>query len=82
MNAGNLDRQQQAPAFTSPYVVQARLQRASLRHAAIRGYYLKKGNTEEDWQAVSADSRKFNQVWREMLQIPPGDMPPPEALRR
>jgi hypothetical protein len=78
MNAGR----QQAPVSVNPYAVQARLQRAGMRYAAIRGYYLKQGNTEQDWQAVSADVRLFNRVWREMLQIPPSDIPPPEAFRR
>ncbi|HEY8037147.1 MAG TPA: hypothetical protein VIF37_16315 [Methylobacter sp.] len=53
-----------------------------MHHAAIKSYYLKKGKTEADWQEVCADPRKFNRVWREMLQLPPGDMPPPEAFRR
>ncbi|MDI1278040.1 hypothetical protein [Methylobacter sp.] len=64
------------------HAVHARLQRAKMRYASIKGYYLKYGKTEQDWQSVCADPRKFNGVWREMLQIPPGDMPPPEPFRR
>lgn len=58
------------------------LARAKKRHATIRDYYLKHNRTEQQWQAVTADHHKFNQVWRKMLRLPAGDTPPPEAYRR
>ncbi|MCL7420855.1 MAG: hypothetical protein M8364_08135 [Methylobacter sp.] len=61
---------------------QVQLLRAGIRHGAIRGYFLKRGNTEQEWRAVSADPRKFNLIWRQMLRLPPGDEPPPEPFRR
>jgi len=60
----------------------AQLRRARMRHAAIRGYFLSSGKTEQEWWAVSTDPREFNKIWREMLRLPPGDKPPPEPFRR
>jgi len=58
------------------------LLRVRKRHQAIKQFYLSWGRTEQQWQAVSAAPHKFNQVWRKMLRLPAGDMPPPEAYRR
>lgn len=58
-----------------------RLKRARMHYHTIKGYYLKGGKTLQEWHAVCEDPRKFNRVWRAMLQIPPGDMPPPAAFR-
>jgi len=58
------------------------LLRARKRYQAIKNFYLSRGRTEQQWQAVSADHHKFNQVWRKMLRLPAGDLPPPEAYRR
>jgi hypothetical protein len=58
------------------------LQKAARRHARIRAYYLRHLGDEEDWRAVSADPRRFNQVWRRMLRLAPSDDPPPAEYRR
>ena len=48
---------------------------------AIKAYYLGQGNTEQQWQAVSVDIKKFNQVWRQSLRLPLDDVPPPKQSR-
>lgn len=50
-------------------------------HTAIKAYYIGQGNTEQQWQAVSANLAKFNQVWRQMLRLPSDDAPPPKQWR-
>jgi hypothetical protein len=55
--------------------------RCAARHASIKGFYLKKGNTLADWQIVAQNPTLFNRVWRMMLGIPSGDMPPPVGMR-
>lgn len=50
-------------------------------YRAIKRFYLQHGRTEEQWQAIAADPRKFNRVWRAMLRLPPSDMPPPQGVR-
>jgi O6-methylguanine-DNA--protein-cysteine methyltransferase len=65
----------------SPAETKYRLQRTKMHYLAIKDYFLKSGKTEQQWQTVCQDPRKFNRVWRAMLQIPPGDMPPPAAFR-
>lgn len=56
-------------------------QRAARNYERIRQFYIDKGHTQTQWLAVSADVHNFNRVWRAMLRLPAGDMPPPEALR-
>ena len=56
--------------------------RCAARHASIRGYYLKCGHTPDEWQHVTQDHILYNRIWRSMLGIPPGDMPPPEPFRK
>ena len=44
---------------------------------AVKAHYLSLPNrTVEGWQAVATDPRKFNRVWRHLLQLPPSDKPP------
>jgi hypothetical protein len=59
-----------------------RLAIAARRHRLIRHYFLRQLGDEEDWRAVSADPRRFNQVWRRMLRLAPSDDPPPAEYRR
>jgi hypothetical protein len=59
-----------------------RLEKAARRHAQIRDYFLRRIGTEDQWRAVSADHRRFNQVWRRMLRLAPDDSPPPAEYRR
>jgi hypothetical protein len=60
---------------------QYRLQKAARRHAKIRDYFLRRLGTEAQWREVSADHRRFNQVWRRMLNLTPDDSPPPAEYR-
>jgi hypothetical protein len=53
-----------------------------MRHQCIRNYYLKYIGDEAKWQAITQDPRQFNEVWRKMLRLPAGDMPPPPEFRR
>ncbi|MDP1771756.1 MAG: hypothetical protein Q8L15_05675 [Methylobacter sp.] len=50
-------------------------------HHAIKSYYLGQGHSLEQWQAVSSDLKKFNQVWRQSLRLPLDDAPPPLQWR-
>lgn len=50
-------------------------------HQAIKAYYIGQGHTPEQWQAVSSDLKKFNQVWRQFLRLPLDDAPPPVQWR-
>lgn len=52
-------------------------QRAERNYRRIEAFYLSKGRSEEQWQAVSQHPAKFNRVWRVMLRCPAGDSPPP-----
>lgn len=56
--------------------------RMAARVASIKGHFLKCGHTLGDWEKVAQNPVLFNRAWRNMLGIPPGDMPPPEAYRR
>lgn len=49
-------------------------------HQRIKRYYLNRGHTEADWQAVSHNPALFNQTWRAMLQLPPNTTPPPVSV--
>lgn len=55
--------------------------KAARTYRAIKRFYLQHGRTEEQWQAITADPRKFNRVWRAMLRLPSSDMPPPKGVR-
>ncbi|MCF7964003.1 MAG: hypothetical protein K9L79_00520 [Methylobacter tundripaludum] len=55
-------------------------QRAKRTYQAIKAYYLK--HNGKDWSKVSADPRLFNRVWRRMLKLPAGDMPPPNHFKK
>jgi hypothetical protein len=59
-----------------------RLEKAARQHAKIRAYFLRRLGDEADWRAVSADPRRFNQVWRRMLRLAPSDNPPPAEYRQ
>jgi hypothetical protein len=50
-------------------------------HQAIKAYYLGQGYTLEQWQTVSSNLKKFNQVWRQSLCLPLDDVPPPLGFR-
>lgn len=56
-------------------------QRAERNYRRIKAFYLGKGRTEQQWQAVSRNPQKFNRVWRAMLRLPAGDMPPAKEYR-
>ena len=56
-------------------------QRAEQTYQRIKAYYLSRGRTEQQWQAISQHPQKFNRVWRAMLRLPKGDMPPPKEYR-
>jgi hypothetical protein len=56
-------------------------QRAERNYNRIKRFYMSKGKTEQQWQAVSQNPQKFNRVWRALCRLPPGDMPPPEVYR-
>lgn len=53
--------------------------RAEKNYQAIKAYYLRKNG--QNWPVVAADPRLFNRVWRRMLRLPDGDMPPPKEKR-
>jgi hypothetical protein len=54
-----------------------RWERAMEQSRAIRDHYLSlPGRTEAGWVEVLRDPRKFNRVWRHMLNQPPSDDPP------
>lgn len=54
---------------------------AAQTHAAVREFYLAlPGKTEEGWQKVAQDPRLFNRVWRRMLGLPGGIMPPDQVV--
>lgn len=55
--------------------------RAERNYQRIKQFYLSRGRTEEQWQAVSANLQQFNRVWRAMLRQPPDDKPPPKEYR-
>jgi len=57
-------------------------QRADANYQRIKAFYLSKGRTELQWQAVSQHPQKFNRVWRAMLRLPAGDEPPPLEMRK
>lgn len=50
-------------------------------HQAIKSYFLGQGHTAEQWQIVSSNPQKFNQVWRQSLRLPLADVPPPIQWR-
>ncbi|MDD5276775.1 MAG: hypothetical protein PHR16_11935 [Methylovulum sp.] len=56
--------------------------RVAARYASIKGYCLKCGHTGADWQKIAQNPALFNAVWRKMLGIPAGTMPPPETYRQ
>lgn len=51
-------------------------QRAAKTYERIKHFYLGAGRTEEQWAEVAQNPAKFNRVWRKMLRLPAGDMPP------
>ncbi len=57
------------------------LHQAARIHQRIKRYYLSRGHTEADWNAVSHNPALFNQVWRALLQLPPNTTPPPVSVR-
>lgn len=54
-------------------------QRAERTHRAVKAFYLKRNG--KDWSVVAADPHLFNRVWRMMLRLPAGDLPPPKEFR-
>jgi hypothetical protein len=50
-------------------------------NAAIKAHYIGQGRTEEQWETVSGDPAKFNQVWRHALRLAPDTTPPPKEWR-
>ncbi|WAR43624.1 hypothetical protein [Methylomonas rapida] len=55
--------------------------RADRKYQRIKQFYLSRGRTEEQWQAIAANPQKFNRVWRAMLHLPADDKPPPKECR-
>lgn len=53
---------------------------AKIYHA-IKAYFLGQGHTEQHWQDVTSDLKRFNQVWRQSLRLPLDDVPPPAQWR-
>jgi hypothetical protein len=53
--------------------------RAENNYQRIKAFYESRGGTQ--WHKVTADPRFFNRVWRAMLKLPKGDMPPPADRR-
>lgn len=65
-----------------------RLALAEQLDAALKAHYLAlPGKTDEGWQGVKADPRRYNHVWRHFLrahgqEIEINRFPPPIHLRR
>jgi hypothetical protein len=56
-------------------------ERCRMHYRTIRGHYLQH-HSEAQWQAACRNPPLFNAAWRQQLQLPAGDSPPPEPFRR
>lgn len=48
---------------------------------AVKAHYLRQGRSEMQWEEVSGNPSRFNQVWRHALRLPPDITPPPKEWR-
>jgi hypothetical protein len=70
------------PVFFSAFNYPEKISLIRQVHAAIKAHHFFIGGTHEEWEAITYNPSKFNQLWRKALNISPDDAPPPLAFRQ